>query len=294
MLSSSRCLWPLSRISFRAQNFPSANSLNSLATQLGRILGPAIGAAAAGWAGTSFAFGLNALTFFVSAALLVPLLKLPKTNEPEKLPAEQEDQGRFWTQLQEGLRFVFRTPWLWLTISLFAVINVMLVGPYSVAMPFLVRETLHQDIRVLGLLYSFFPIGYVLSGLWLGGKPALRHRGWLIYGGTTVAGAMLGLFGLHVPLLLLCVAAVINGAALEVTSLAWTNALQEFVPGEKLGRVASVDSFGSFALLPIGLALAGWATDLIGAPGVFLIGGGTTAIVSLLLLWLYRIPKVLN
>lgn len=172
--------------------------------------------------------------------------------------------------MREGLPFVFRTPWLWLTISLFAVINVTLVGPYSVAMPFLVQENLHQGIRVLGLLYSFFPIGYLLGGLWLGEKSGLS------------------------PLVLLCIAAVINGAAIEVTSLAWTNALQEFVPAEKLGRVVSVDSFGSFALLPMGLALAGWATDLIGAPGVFLIGGGTTAIVSLLLLWLYSIPKVLN
>ncbi len=275
-------------------NLPSANSLNSLATQLGRILGPAIGAAAAGWAGTSFAFGMNALTFFVSSALLFPLLKLPKVNGQEEPLAEPEIQERFWPQLQEGLRFVFRTPWLWLSIILFALINVTLVGPYSVAMPFLVRETLQQDVRVLGLLYSFFPIGYVLSGLWLGGKPALRHRGWLIYGGTAIAGAMLGLFGLPVPLPLLCLAAIINGAALEVAALAWTNALQQFVPGEKLGRVASVDSFGSFALLPIGLALAGWATDLIGPPGVFLIGGGATFIISLLLLWLYRIPKILD
>ena len=172
--------------------------------------------------------------------------------------------------------------------------NVTLSGPYSIAMPFLVRENLNQDIRILGLLYSFFPIGYVLASLWLGGKPALRRRGWLIYGGVTVAGAMLGLFGLPIPLIVLCMAAVINGAALEVATLAWTNILQEFVPAEKLGRVASVDSFGSFILLPMGLALAGWATDLIGAPAVFLVGGCTTAIIALLLLWLYRIPKLLD
>jgi MFS family permease len=275
-------------------NLPSANSLNSLATQLGRILGPAIGAAAAGWAGTSFAFGLNALTFFVSAAFLFPLLKLPKLNRQEGQPVEEEAQEGFWIQLREGLRFVFRTPWLWLSVLLFAFINVTLVGPYSVAMPFLVSENLGQDVRVLGLLYTFFPIGYVLGSLWLGGRPVLRHRGWLIYGGAAVAGAMLGLFGLDIPIFLMCAAGLVNGAALEVGALAWTNALQEFVPAEKLGRVASVDSLGSFALLPIGLALAGWATDLIGAPGVFLVGGGATMIVSLLLLWLSPIRKVLD
>jgi hypothetical protein len=31
-------------------------------------------------------------------------------------------------------------PWLWITIAIFALRNVMLAGPYSVAMPFLVHK----------------------------------------------------------------------------------------------------------------------------------------------------------
>jgi hypothetical protein len=56
--------------------------------------------------------------------------------------------------------------------------------------------------------------------------------------------------------------------------------LQELVPNEKLGRVVSIDNMGSFALLPIGFALAGWATEQFGAPAVFLVGGSFAALIS--------------
>lgn len=41
--------------------------------------------------------------------------------------------------------------------------------------------------------------------------------------------------------------------------------------------MASIDSLGSFALLPIGYALTGWAADAIGPALVFVLGGALTA-----------------
>ena len=60
----------------------------------------------------------------------------------------------------------------------------------------------------------------------------------------------MGVFGFSFPLWALIIAALINGAALEVGGLTWTNILQELVPEEKLGRVSSIDTLGSFVLLP--------------------------------------------
>lgn len=39
---------------------------------------------------------------------------------------------------------------------------------------------------------------------------------------------------------------------------------------------------GSYTLLPVGYALAGWPTDWLGAAPVFVIGGGLTAVLALL------------
>ena len=259
-------------------DLPSANSLTSFATQSGRILGPPIGAGLIALGGVGIAFAVNGLTFFASALFMLPLLRAEVRPLPSA--ARQSLLTDFW----DGLDTVRKLPWLWISICLFALSNVALVGPYSVAMPFLVKDVLHAGVGVLGLLYAMFAVGYVLGGVWLGRRAVIRRRGPLLYGCLAVASAMLLLFGLPVGIPVLVVAALINGAALEMGALAWISMLQELVPREKLGRVSGVDTVGSLALLPVGLGLAGLATEAWGAAAVFVIGGGAMAVLALLLM----------
>jgi MFS family permease len=135
-------------------------------------------------------------------------------------------------------------------------------------------------VETLGLLYAVFPLGFIIAGIFLGRYTQLRRRGVLMYGAGIVAGLGLAVYGLLPPLWVLLVVALVNGAALELGHLVWTNTLQELVPNEKLSRVVSIDNMGSFALLPIGFALAGWATEEFGASFVFLVGGLFTAVVG--------------
>ncbi|HUM71740.1 MAG TPA: MFS transporter, partial [Chloroflexota bacterium] len=152
----------------------SANSLNSFAIQAGRVLGPPLGAGLLALGGAGLAFAINGLTFFASALFLLPLLR----TQIRPLPSSPvEEQPGLLADLQDGLRTVWQAPWLWITVAVFALSNVTLVGPYSVAMPFLVQDVLHADVHVLSLIYSMFAVGYVLGGVWLGRKPAIRRRG---------------------------------------------------------------------------------------------------------------------
>lgn len=256
----------------------SANSLTGLSQQLGRVVGPAIGAGVVSLGGTPAAFAVNGLSFFISAACLVPLLGLALPASPEA-PATGMLHG-----IREALQVILRSPWLWITILASALTNVTLSGPYSVALPFLVKDSLHADVGTLGLLYAMFPIGYMIAELWTGSLTRLHRRGLLGYSGLMLAGAMILVLGWPVPLIILALAALINGAGLEMQGLIWTNTLQEMVPGDKLGRVASVDLLGSFALLPIGYGLTGWATDLLGPSLVFILGGGFTVLAGALAL----------
>lgn len=259
-----------------AEDLPSANSLTSISNNLGRIGGPAVGAAIVAWAGSAAAFALNGLSFFISAAFLLPLAfaAIPR-------PVRNKHESHWLADLREGLATVRASPVLWIGIGIYALVNITLAGPYSVAMPFLVKDNLRADVDTLGLLYAVFPIGYVIGGVWLGRRQKIRRRGWRLYAALAVAAIMLGLFGFLPPLPVLIVAALINGFALEVDHLVWTNVLQETVPNEQLGRVTSIDAMGSFGLLPIGFALAGLATKLLGAPLVFILGGGLTALLAL-------------
>ena len=173
------------------------------------------------------------------------------------------------------------SPWLWITIALAALFNITQGGPFAVALPFLVKDSLHADVGVLGLLYSMTSAGAVLSAVWLGRATKLRRRGLLAYLGLLAGSLTTLMLGLPLPLPVIAVVILLNGAAITVFGLIWTNTLQELVPRDLLGRVASIDMLGSFALVPIGYGLAGWATDLLGPALVFIGGGALTCLLVL-------------
>ena len=261
------------------EDLTSANSINSLSMQLGRVAGPALGGILVGFGGTTLAFGINAASFLISAFTLIPLLSIPapaRSEETESTPQH------LLADIREGWQTTVASPILWVSIITFAFVNITLAGPFSVGMPFLVRNHLGGDEKLLGLLYAVFPIGYAISGVALGNVQRLRHRGIVSYICSAVAGIGLGVFGLKLPLWALIVAALVNGAALEISGLIWTNILQEFVPQEKLGRIASIDTLGSFVLLPLGFAFTGWLVDRLDIAIIFIAAGAVAALVSLL------------
>lgn len=269
----------------------SANSLNGLSGRLTGILGPIFGASLVAAGGTSLAFTLDALSFLISTLCILPIMRArlyeslrqadaSKTAERSTSVREAIKQGV--ADLHDGWLAVVRVPWIWITILIFGILNIMEGSPRAVALPFLIKDNLGADVSLLGFLGSAFSVGYVLSALWLGQYKRLRWRGPLSYIAVMINGFLLVLFGLQAPIPVLIAAMFVYGICLNVFGLVWTNTLQEMVPNEKLGRVYAFDSLGSWVLLPIGFALAGWATDLVGAPMVFLIGGCGTILMTLI------------
>lgn len=64
------------------------------------------------------------------------------------------------------------------------------------------------------------------------------------------------------PVLIVLMA--IEGFGMMIFGLIWETSLQELVPEEAFGRVASLDMLGSFALLPLGYVVVGWLATVIG------------------------------
>ena len=272
----------------------SANSLNGLSQRVTGIIGPALGAALVAVGGTSIAFGLDALTFFISAAFMLPILRSNfekaqrSSNETEIVkPRAPISQGikQGFRDLREGFNFVLTVPWIWISILLFGFINVTEAGPRAVAMPFLISDDLGAGVDLLGWLGSATSLGFVIGMLLLGQFVRLHRRGLLGYFAVMLQGVLLLPFAFTLPIPILIASMFIFGLASSVFALIWANTLQEMVPGPLLGRVFSIDALGSFVLLPIGFALSGWLTELVGAPTVFLIGGlGTVLLTGLGLL----------
>ena len=258
-----------------AEALPSANALTSLSWQMSGVVGPSLGAILVALGGTAAAFGLDSLSFLVSALCLVPLRRV-------MLPTSAERRGSPVADMREGLATVLASPWLWISILVFGFINVTDAGPRNIALPFLIHDHLGLGVEALGLVASAFSIGSIAGAVAIGRLRRIRRRGPLAYGAIALGGLMIACYGLAPSLAFLAGCAFVYGLCFSAVGLVWTNTLQEMVPPDKLGRVSSIDALGSFVLMPAGFAAAGWLTDSIGPVRVFLLGGVTTIALALL------------
>lgn len=251
---------------------PSANSLTSLSQQVSGVLGPLLGAALVGWGGTSLTFLLNSISFFISAILLLPLLKL----EMHIPVAPAREIG---AEIRSGFHIVTSAAWIWLTILLASLGNITRGGPTYVTLPFIIDETLKADVNALGWVRSMIFLGSLAGALWVGRMQKVPRRGWFAYGSMVLAGVMTLWIGLAHNVYELLVAGFLIGVCTAIFNLIWITTLQEMVPQHKLGRVASIDYLGSLVFVPIGFAVTGWFTDLVSPPVVFIVGGALTILI---------------
>jgi MFS family permease len=253
-----------------SESLVSANSLTSLTKQVARVAGPALSGVLVKFGTTSTAFAVNAASFLMSAACLLPILKLvTKTGRDEKSSVIGD--------LKNGFKTVTSVPWLWITILIASLLNVTQGGPYTVSLPFLVKDQLHADADSLGLVYSMFAIGSVVATVAVSRFAVIRRRGILAYSALITSGLMILAFGVSPSLVGLFVFSFILGASITVFTLIWITTMQDLIPREFLGRVVSIDNLGSFAFLPLSYGITGWATDRFGVAMVFIIGGALSA-----------------
>lgn len=260
---------------------PSANSLTVLSRQIFSVIGPSIGAGIIAFGSVFSAFVFDGATFFISALCIVLAFRhIPASEAPTK--TDEKAKSTMLDDFREGIGLVLGTSWIWITILISALANITQSAPFSVSLPFLVRDSLHQGVGVLGIIYSTYFFGSVAGVLIMGRRPRIRRRGLSAYTFVLLSGLMSLSLGLPLPLAIILITVFLRGLAFTAFELIWTNMMQEFVPHEALGRVASIDYLGSFALLPLGYIVAGSLTDIVGSQLVFLIGGSITVTVALL------------
>jgi MFS family permease len=216
-----------------------------------------------GGTGSATVFALDAGSFLFSATLL--WVTKPRPVEPS---AAEGTLREIWT----GIRYVSGVPWLWVTISVFALVLMLQFAPQQVLMPKLVSQHFHRGVASYGLLTSLLGVGTILGTLLFGQLQPQHRRGVLSYGiwvlnSLCIAGLVLS------PWFELAGAfAVMRGACIGFSIAVWETMLMELVPGNMLSRVVSLDFFGSFGLMPLGLAFSAGIAGLA-APGTIIAAG---------------------
>ena len=268
----------------------SANALISFSGNLAQLLGPILGAGLIALVNPMGAFAANALSYFISVAFLlsvrIPERHVIKSLEiegsageeaREEKPAKRRGFLGVMADVQEGLVYVRSSRWLWVSILNFAIGNIGFTATLAVAMPKLVHDIYGQGAWLLGLIEATGAIGSILALLLIGQATRVKKRGLLAYLSLGLSCIGILIFGLPFPRVVAPViaplASVLVGFGLAFFNTIWFTVLHETIPSDKLGRIISLDSLGSFIMIPIGEVVGGILTDRIGPAIVFIVFG---------------------
>lgn len=260
--------WPV-RVSLYPQlidraAFMSAVALNSFIWQASRMAIPAAGGIIIAAADTWAVFALGALGFLTMFAVIasIPLARIPAAA------------GSAWSQVREGVRFIWHTPlFRWLIAATF--VGMFFSQSYNQIMP-VFADLLESGETGFGYLLSAGGVGSVIGTLLIGGVNRHRRLGRVMLGGAALAALMAMVFASLAeagwfPLALLAV--VLGSLFTSVFMISSMTVLQLSVPDQLRGRVMGIHTMG-FSLMPLGGLLLGALAERLGAAPAVWIGSG--------------------
>jgi predicted MFS family arabinose efflux permease len=261
----------------------SAVALNSIAFNLARILGPAIGGLAIAGFGVAACFWLNAVSYLGVIVALLTIRRRPLMGGPPQTAVQL---------IGEALRYVARTPSL---AGLFLLLFVAgtFGANFNLVLPLFTRLVLHANADTLGYLFAAQGIGSLLGALTMtaiGGfllAPQRIVMGCLLFAGMEALFLVMPGFGQALVLLL------VIGWSFAVYSIGTNTFVQVRSPERMQGRMVSLYSMLFIGVTPIGNIWAGLVAHVFGPSAAVWMGGLLTAVAALAVLayFLLRRPS---
>jgi MFS family permease len=255
-----------------ADLLPRANGNQQVVLTIGEtFVGPPLGSALFA-VRAALPFGLDAVSFAGSAALLAGLPRTAKSRTTQSRTTRPRSEQRMRAQIAEGVRWLaghrlLRTVALLLGVSNFS----SQMGQATLVL--LATQTLHVGTRGYGLLWTAAAVGSVLGGLV---NPAITRRLGLL---TSLIVAMAAFAALDVGIGLapdFAAAAALmacNGFFVTMWNVVTVTMRQRIVPAELLGRVNSVYRMLGWGLMPLGALAGGFIAHAAGLRAAYIVGG---------------------
>ncbi len=239
------------------------------------IVAPAAGAALLAIAPLQAIVAIDVVTALLA---IVPLLLL---QVPEVHRAASGAASSFLKDLSEGLRFVMSWRGL-LAVAIIAALLNLLMAPAASLLPLLVVRRFHGTATHFAAANMAFGVGVVLGGAILTAWGGFRRRMLTSLLAILCMGIGTLAVGLTPPTLFaVAVAAMaVSGAMQSMANAPIGAALQASVPPELQGRVFTLVSALAAAMMPLGLAVAGPLSDLVGVTVWFIVAGCASILLS--------------
>jgi len=252
----------------------SAVALNSIAFNLARIVGPALGGVIIATFGIAACFWINAFTYLGVIAALLTIRRRPLMAGPPQTAVQL---------IGEALRYVARTPSL---AGLFLLLFVAgtFGANFNLVLPLFTRVVLHANADTLGYLFAAQGIGSLVGALTMAavGSFLLEPRrivlGALLFAATELLFLVMPSFTQAILLLL------VIGWSFAVYSIGTNTFVQVRSPDRMQGRMVSLYSMLFIGVTPIGNVLAAIVAHFLGPSAAVWLGGALTAVAGLVVL----------
>jgi DHA3 family tetracycline resistance protein-like MFS transporter len=221
-----------------------------------RLVGPALGGWMVATIGSGGAFAVDAVSFAASIAAVAAIR--PVAASAVAAPSTG-------AAIADGLRFVRRHAWLWVTLLSAAIAYLAFLGPTEALVPFVVKNDLHASAADLGLVFAAGGVGAIGAALVMGQRGHPRRDVTFMYACWALATLAVAGYGLGTTTAQLAIACLVFNALEAAGTIVWATIKQRHVPRSLLGRVSSLDWMISIGLLPLSYALTAPAASLVGA-----------------------------
>ena len=260
---------------------------------VGQAIGPGVAGVVVGAVspGAAITVAASASLLGLLALAQVPLTAVRRGVDPD---AEAESKAHpvrtAVADMREGFVYMVRTPWLLATLLFASILILMIMGPFEVLVPFLIKDRLGGGAGDHALVMAAFGIGGALGSLGMASMRMPRRY-------LTVMNLMWGvgclpllLMGVATAVWQLVLASFLLGAVWSAPMVIWGTLLQRRVPPHMLGRVASLDFFVSISLMPVSMALAGPVSEAIGLRTTFFVAGIVPGIIAIIAIIWAKLP----
>ena len=239
-----------------------AVSLNSVLVHSARVIGPAVAGVMIAIVGPEPCFALNAASFGVMVVALATM-DTDALRPAELAPREPH-------AVRAGLRYVRRTPDLWIPLALMAVVGTLGFN-FQAILPLLARFSFEGGPGAYAALVSAMGVGAIAGALATGARGRVSPA---LLAGAAIGFGALALLAAGAPTLAVEVAVLAPLGAASVTLAASINsALQLAADPVMRGRVMALYSVVFLGSTPFGAPLAGWLSEAVDPRAALVLAG---------------------
>ncbi|MFW9878082.1 MAG: MFS transporter [Candidatus Thorarchaeota archaeon] len=264
------------------------NSINNLFTGLIRFFGPIIGAVFLVFWSITEILWIDIITFIIA---VIPLLfiSIPSVERDY----DKQEEFSFTQEFKEGLLLLKNTPGF-LVLALWSLIVNFLSVPFMTLLPYFVKVTHSGTELNYAILLACLQAGSIIGALIISIKKNWSRKPLIIMGSGVLTFIGYLLVALTPPgfFLMICIGIVIRGFTFATGTPIYYTILQTAVPPDKQGRISSIDTTISFAIIPVGMAIAGPLANFMGIVNYFIILSISGILVNVVFYFFTGIRKI--